>query len=55
MGKPKELRIREAIHILPDLLRLLKNLNTDHDMARGFRILLVLFVAFPHRRSTSSP
>ena len=44
--KPKELHIREAIHILPDLMRLLKNLATDHDMARGFRIRLVLLVAF---------
>lgn len=42
--------LREALRILPDLIRLLKNLATDRTQPRGVRIrlgLLMAYLAFP--------
>jgi uncharacterized membrane protein YkvA (DUF1232 family) len=46
VAKPNELQIRDAMRMLPDLVRLLKNLATDADTARSVRIRLVLLLAF---------
>jgi uncharacterized membrane protein YkvA (DUF1232 family) len=46
VAKPNELQIRDAVRMLPDLVRLLKNLATDADTARSVRIRLVLLLAF---------
>ena len=48
--RPKGNILREALRILPDLIRLLKNLATDPAQPRGVRIrlgLLVLYLAVP--------
>lgn len=48
--RPKGNILREALRILPDLLRLLKNLATDPAQPRGVRIrlgLLMLYLAIP--------
>jgi uncharacterized membrane protein YkvA (DUF1232 family) len=46
VAKPKDVHVGDAARILPDLVRLLKNLATDRDTARGVRIVLVLLLAF---------
>jgi uncharacterized membrane protein YkvA (DUF1232 family) len=48
--RPKGNVLREALRILPDLIRLLKNLATDRTQPRGVRIrlgLLMAYLAFP--------
>lgn len=48
--RPKGDLLREAVRILPDLIRLLKNLATDKAQPRGVRIrlaLLMVYLAFP--------
>ncbi|MGC4939833.1 YkvA family protein [Kribbella sp. DT2] len=48
--RPKGNLLREALRILPDLIRLLKNLATDSSQPRGVRIrlgLLMAYLAFP--------
>ncbi len=48
--RPKGNLLREALRILPDLVRLLKNLTTDSTLARGVRIrlaLLMVYLALP--------
>jgi uncharacterized membrane protein YkvA (DUF1232 family) len=44
--RPKGNVIREALRILPDLIRLLKNLATDRSQPRAVRIRLGLLMAY---------
>ena len=46
MIRPKGNLLREALRILPDLVRLLKNLSTDSTLPRGVRIRLVLLMVY---------
>lgn len=46
MIRPKGNLLREALRILPDLVRLLKNLGTDSTLPRGVRIRLVLLMVY---------
>ncbi|MDA1358940.1 DUF1232 domain-containing protein [Glycomyces luteolus] len=43
---PRGPLLREALRVLPDLLRLLRRLAADADLPRGVRILLVLLFAY---------
>ena len=44
--RPKGNLLREALRILPDLVRLLRNLSTDSTLPRGVRIRLVLLMVY---------
>jgi uncharacterized membrane protein YkvA (DUF1232 family) len=44
--RPKGNVLREALRILPDLIRLLKDLATDPTQPRGVRIRLALLMAY---------
>lgn len=44
--RPKDNLLREALRILPDLVRLLKHLSTDSTLPRGVRIRLVLLMVY---------
>jgi uncharacterized membrane protein YkvA (DUF1232 family) len=44
--RPRGSLLRESLRILPDLVRLLKNLTTDPAMPRTVRIRLVLLMAY---------
>jgi uncharacterized membrane protein YkvA (DUF1232 family) len=43
---PKGNLLRESLRILPDLIRLLKNLTTDPTVPRGIRVRLGLLMAY---------
>ena len=45
-ARPDDLRLREALRLLPDLLRLLRRLATDSTVPRGVRIRLWLLLAY---------
>ena len=48
--RPKGNVLRESLRILPDLIRLLKNLTTDPTVPRGIRVrlgLLMVYLALP--------
>lgn len=50
VGRPDELRIRDALRLLPDVVRLLRRLAADRTLARGVRIklwLLLVYLALP--------
>jgi uncharacterized membrane protein YkvA (DUF1232 family) len=50
MIRPKGNLLRESLRILPDLVRLLKNLTTDSTLPRGVRIqlgMLMVYLALP--------
>jgi uncharacterized membrane protein YkvA (DUF1232 family) len=44
--RPKGRVLREALRILPDLVRLLKDLATDRTLPQGVRVRLWLLVAY---------
>jgi uncharacterized membrane protein YkvA (DUF1232 family) len=44
--RPDELRIRDALRLLPDLVRLLRRLAGDRTLPRGVRIRLWLLLAY---------
>jgi uncharacterized membrane protein YkvA (DUF1232 family) len=46
LSKPDGSAIRDAIRLLPDLVRLLKRLAADPEVPRGVRIRLVLLTAY---------
>src|SRR5690349_18477942 len=46
LGRPKGPLLREALRILPDLLRLLRRLAADSTLPRGVRVRLVLLMAY---------
>jgi uncharacterized membrane protein YkvA (DUF1232 family) len=50
LTKPGEYDVKEALRLLPDLLRLIKRLAADPDTPRGVRIrltLLLVYLAMP--------
>ncbi|WP_433074632.1 YkvA family protein [Dactylosporangium sp. CA-052675] len=50
VAKPDKVRLREALRLLPDLLRLLRRLAADPDLPRGVRVrlgLLLVYLAVP--------
>jgi uncharacterized membrane protein YkvA (DUF1232 family) len=44
--RPDQLRIQDALRLLPDLLRLIRRLAADRTLPRGVRIRLWLLVAY---------
>jgi len=50
LARPKGSLLQEALRLLPDTLRLLKGLATDHTLPRGVRLrlwLLFVYLAIP--------
>jgi uncharacterized membrane protein YkvA (DUF1232 family) len=50
IGKPKGPVLKEALRLLPDLLRLLRRLAADRNLPRGVRVrlgLLLVYLAIP--------
>jgi uncharacterized membrane protein YkvA (DUF1232 family) len=45
-AKPDDVGLRDAMRLLPDLLRLLKRLSTDPTLPRGVRLRLALLLAY---------
>ncbi|WP_189077532.1 YkvA family protein [Mangrovihabitans endophyticus] len=46
MAKPGTAQLRDAVRLLPDLLRLLRRLGADPRLPRGVRIRLALLLAY---------
>jgi uncharacterized membrane protein YkvA (DUF1232 family) len=46
IGRPDELRIRDALRLLPDLVRMLRRLAGDKTLPRGVRVRLWLLLAY---------
>ncbi|GAA2386712.1 YkvA family protein [Nonomuraea africana] len=46
LARPKGGLLREALRILPDLVRLLRDLAADPDLPRGVRVRLGLLLAY---------
>lgn len=46
IGRPDELRIRDALRLLPDLIRMLRRLAGDKNLPRGVRVRLWLLLAY---------
>jgi uncharacterized membrane protein YkvA (DUF1232 family) len=46
LSKPDALRLREAMRLLPDLVRLLKRLAGDASLPRGVRVRLWLLLGY---------
>lgn len=46
MHRPDEVRLREALRLLPDLIGLLRRLATDASLPRGVRIRLWLLLGY---------
>ena len=46
LGRPDELRARQALRLLPDLVRLLRRLAADGSLPRGVRIRLWLLLGY---------
>jgi uncharacterized membrane protein YkvA (DUF1232 family) len=45
-GKPDDVQLRDAMRLLPDVLRLLKRLAADPELPRGVRVRLVLLLGY---------
>jgi len=45
-AKPDDVTLREALRLVPDLLRLLKRLAADRTLPRGIRVRLVLLIGY---------
>lgn len=46
IGKPDDVGVRDAMPLLPDVLRLVKRLASDPAMPRGLRVRLALLLAY---------
>lgn len=46
LGRPDDLRIRDAVRLLPDLVRLLRGLAGDDGLPRGVRVRLWLLLGY---------
>ncbi|PQP13904.1 YkvA family protein [Rhodococcus opacus] len=44
--KPDEVGIRDALRLLPDVVRLIRRLAADPDLPRGVRVRLVLLLGY---------
>jgi uncharacterized membrane protein YkvA (DUF1232 family) len=45
-SRPDEMRVRDALRLLPDVVRLLRRLAGDTDLPRGVRVRLWLLLAY---------
>jgi uncharacterized membrane protein YkvA (DUF1232 family) len=45
-GRPEDLTVREALRLLPDLVRLVRRLAADRSLPRGVRVRLWLLLAY---------
>src|SRR5215212_3349713 len=45
-ARPDDVTLRDAVRLVPDLLRLLKRLAADTSLPRGVRVRLVLLLAY---------
>jgi uncharacterized membrane protein YkvA (DUF1232 family) len=46
LARPRNVRLGEAVRLVPDLLRLVRNLLTDQTVPRGVRLALVGLLAW---------
>jgi uncharacterized membrane protein YkvA (DUF1232 family) len=46
LGRPDDLRARDALRLLPDLVRLLRRLAGDRSLPRGVRVRLWLLLGY---------
>lgn len=46
LGRPDDVRIKDALRLLPDLIRLLHRLASDQTLPRGVRLRLWLLLAY---------
>jgi uncharacterized membrane protein YkvA (DUF1232 family) len=46
LGRPDEVRIRDALRLLPDVVRLLRRLASDRSVPRGVRVRLWLLLGY---------
>ena len=46
LAAPDEMRVKDALRLLPDLVRLTNRLARDRDLPRGIRVRLVLLVVY---------
>ena len=46
LGRPDDVRVRDALRLLPDLVRLLRRLAADPSLPRGVRIRLWLLLGY---------
>lgn len=46
IGRPDDLSLRDALRLLPDVVRLLRRLATDPTLPRGARVRLWLLLAY---------
>lgn len=46
LAKPDDVGVRDAMRLLPDVLRLLKRLASDPTMPRGIRVRLALLLGY---------
>jgi uncharacterized membrane protein YkvA (DUF1232 family) len=46
LGRPDDVSLREALRLLPDLVRLLRGLATDDSLPRGVRVRLWLLLGY---------
>ena len=46
LGRPDDLRVRDALRLLPDVVRLLRRLAADPSLPRGVRIRLWLLLGY---------
>ena len=46
VARPEEARLRDAVRLLPDVVRLLRRLAADPGLPRGVRVRLVLLLAY---------
>ena len=46
LARPDDLRIRDALRLLPDLVRMLRRLAGDHTLPRGVRLRLWLLLGY---------
>lgn len=46
LARPDELRLREALRLLPDVARLVRRLAGDRTLSRGVRVRLWLLLAY---------
>jgi len=46
LARPDEIRVRDAVRLLPDLVRLLRRLAADGSLPRGVRVRLWLLLGY---------
>ena len=46
VGRPDDVRLRDALRLLPDVVRLLRRLASDRELPRGVRVRLWLLLGY---------